>query len=104
MGDDSSVDRVVAALSALSRTAGPGAQLPSTRQIARDSGTGPVTVQRALRRLVAQGVVETRVGIGTFVAAKPAPDRADTAWQDVALGPDPVDFGPLRRMLESAVP
>lgn len=95
---------MVARISAISRTLGPGAKLPSTRAIARELAAGPVTVQRALQRLVAQGLVDTRPGIGTFVAAKPAPVRADTGWQDVALGAHTVDVGPLRTMLESGVP
>ena len=47
----------------------------------------PVTVAEAIRRLVAQGVVETRPGRGTFVAARPAAARTtDLSWQTVALG------------------
>ncbi|GIF71620.1 transcriptional regulator [Asanoa siamensis] len=49
----------------------------------------PVTVAEAVRHLVAQGVVETRPGRGTFVAPKGATRRPspDLAWQTVALGP-----------------
>jgi DNA-binding transcriptional MocR family regulator len=104
MSDDSSVDRVAAHVEAAARASGPGGRLPSTRSIGRDLAVGPVTVQRALQRLVAQGLVETRPGIGTFVSARPALGRADTGWQDVALGGHPVDVGPLRTMLESGVP
>lgn len=65
----------------------PGTRLPSTRAIAAEHGVGPVTVQTALRILVAEGLVETRPGSGTYVAA--TPQRAtsgDTAWQSTALG------------------
>ncbi len=48
----------------------------------------PTTVQRAMSRLAAEGVVEPRPGVGTFVpqstaAPSPAPDLS---WQQVALG------------------
>nr|GID84747.1 transcriptional regulator [Actinoplanes derwentensis] len=50
----------------------------------------PVTIAAAIRRMVAEGLVETRSGQGTFVAARPAaPDDSppDLSWQTVALGP-----------------
>jgi DNA-binding transcriptional MocR family regulator len=52
-------------------------------------------VQRALDLLVAQGIVETRPGIGSFAAESRSVARADTAWQDVALGPSRVDAATL---------
>lgn len=65
----------------------PGGRLPPTRRIAAEWGAGPVTVQRAMRMLVAEGLVETRPGAGNFVRpARPAA-RADHAWQTTALGP-----------------
>jgi Predicted transcriptional regulators len=44
-----------------------GAQLPSVRDFAIDSGVNPNTVQRAYRELEETGVVEKRRGQGTFV-------------------------------------
>ncbi len=56
----------------------------------RELRVSPVTVQRALDRLVRDGILETRPGQGTFASGPPeaayAPP-ADTAWQSVALGP-----------------
>ena len=72
----------------------------------------PVTVQRVLAALAAEGILEPRPGRGTFVARKAAPeppaDAADLAWQEVALGGDGVDAGGLDELLrlpaEDAIP
>lgn len=45
-----------------------------------------MTVQKALRTLVGQGVVESRPGVGTFVRAIPAVRPHDYGWQTAALG------------------
>lgn len=47
---------------------------------------GPVTVQSALRALAAKGLVESRVGVGSFVRARPSIRTRDYGWQTVALG------------------
>lgn len=64
-----------------------GGRLPPTRRIAADAGASPVTVQRAVRVLVAEGLVETRPGAGNFVRGAPPAARADHSWQTTALGP-----------------
>ena len=46
----------------------PGARLPSSRQLAQDLRVARNTVEGALARLVAEGLVERRVGSGTRVA------------------------------------
>ncbi|PRX13864.1 DNA-binding transcriptional MocR family regulator [Actinoplanes italicus] len=49
-----------------------------------------MTVAAAIRQLVVDGLVETRSGRGTFVAARPEATSApppDLSWQTVALGP-----------------
>jgi DNA-binding transcriptional MocR family regulator len=45
----------------------------------------PVTVQRALRALAGQGLIESRPGVGTFVRAVRTARPADYGWQTAAL-------------------
>jgi GntR family transcriptional regulator len=52
----------------LSGAVGEGEALPSVRAIAADLSVNPLTVGRAYDMLVALGVVETRRGLGMFVA------------------------------------
>jgi GntR family transcriptional regulator len=47
----------------------PGDALPAARQIAAELKVNQNTVQHAIRTLVAEGVIETRRGLGAFVAA-----------------------------------
>ena len=72
------------------RTRPAGTRLPSTRSLATEHHVGPVTVQQALQLLVADGLVETRPGVGTFVAAARQARPADVSWQTTALGPSEV--------------
>jgi len=53
----------------LKQTAPDGAALPSVRSIAADLSVNPLTVTRAYDSLVDLGVVESRRGMGMFVAA-----------------------------------
>ncbi|WP_149179530.1 PLP-dependent aminotransferase family protein [Streptomyces sp. TRM49041] len=85
MYDDSS-SRIVAGLHKWIATAVPGARLPSTRVLVAQYGASPVTVQKALRTLAAQGVVESRPGVGTFVRAIRVARPNDYGWQTAALG------------------
>jgi GntR family transcriptional regulator len=50
---------------------GPGATLPSVRDLAREQRINPNTVAKAYQRLAAAGIVEARRGEGTFVAERP---------------------------------
>ena len=52
----------------LSDSAKEGAALPSVRSIAADLSVNPLTVTRAYESLVNLGVVESRRGMGMFVA------------------------------------
>jgi len=49
----------------------PGDPLPSVRDLAREQRINPNTVARAYQRLAEAGILETRRGEGTFVAARP---------------------------------
>lgn len=66
-------------------TAPPGARLPSTRDLVAQHQASPVTIQKSLRELSRQGLVETRPGVGTFARRLRAPRPADYSWQTAAL-------------------
>ncbi|GAA1357152.1 GntR family transcriptional regulator [Streptomyces beijiangensis] len=69
-----------------------GERLPTVRQLASDLGLAPGTVARAYRELEATGLIRTRRGAGTRVAAPPeGPPR-----------PDPARLGALVRDFTSA--
>lgn len=65
----------------------------------------PVTVQRAIAALAAEGLVEPRPGRGTFVAERAGPSSAagppvaDLSWQEVALGGTRADAGGVDELL-----
>lgn len=83
-------------------TAPPGAQLPSTRALVARYGASPVTVQKALRTLSAQGMVESRSGVGTFVRAVRVARPHDYGWQTAALGSPDHRIPPLPTALRTA--
>jgi GntR family transcriptional regulator len=45
----------------------PGDRLPSIVSLAREHDLAPVTVRKAIKRLQDEGLIESRVGWGTFV-------------------------------------
>ena len=49
-----------------------GRRLPTTRELVARYSASPVTVQRVIRRLASEGLVETRPGAGNFVARRTA--------------------------------
>ena len=51
---------------------GPGAQLPTVRQMAVDLQVNANTVARVYSELERAGVIETRRGVGSFISATPA--------------------------------
>ncbi|MEV4619581.1 PLP-dependent aminotransferase family protein [Asanoa sp. NPDC049573] len=88
MNDDNAAGRVIQDLRAAAARSEAGARLPSVRELTARHHASPVTVAAAIRHLVAEGVVETRSGRGTFVASRDVPPPApDLSWQTVALGP-----------------
>ncbi|MDX1501353.1 MAG: GntR family transcriptional regulator [Thermoanaerobaculia bacterium] len=60
-------DRVVARV--LEGTLAEGDPLPSVRTVAAEYRINPITVLKGYQELVAEGVVETRRGLGMFVKA-----------------------------------
>ena len=87
----------------------PGTRLPATRELARDLGLARITVTTAYAELEADGLVEGRVGAGTFVLPPPpraaplsARENAWPPWQlslaaaaptgPVVYGPDVIDL------------
>ena len=51
----------------------PGARIPSVRAMAESMGVSKSTVVEAYGRLVAEGIVQPRLGSGFYVAAPLAP-------------------------------
>lgn len=64
-----------------------GERLPATRTLARETGVSRTTAIDAIDRLVAEGMLESRVGAGTFVSdtldnQRPAPRPRQAAQSD----------------------
>lgn len=90
MNDDSAVGRVIRDLRGRATGAPAGTRLPSVRELIAGHHVSPLTVQRAIRALVAEGIVDAHPGRGTYVAARiAAAATPDLSWQTVALGPRP---------------
>ncbi|MFG1702296.1 PLP-dependent aminotransferase family protein [Nonomuraea sp. M3C6] len=104
MDNDSSIAQIAAILREEADRLGPGARLPSSREIMRRHNVSPVTVSRAIGQLAAEGRVVTKPGSGAFVAHRVsrAKDAADVSWQTVALGDRVVDDGPVAALLGAA--
>ena len=64
----------------------PGDQLPAEDQLAAETGASLGTVQRALRSLVAMGVVERHHGKGTFVSGARAQEQQLLHFRFMAEG------------------
>jgi DNA-binding transcriptional MocR family regulator len=94
-------ERIAADLRRRAERAKPGTRLPSVRDLSTEHRASPVTVQRALARVAAEGVVVAYPGRGTFVAEQASQSRepADYGWQSIALGGRGVDAGGLDRVL-----
>src|SRR4051794_19596196 len=79
----------------------PGDRLPSERDLARALGVGRASVREALAALSNQGLLETRPGSGSFVAADaPALVRSGP---DLPHDASPSDLLEARALLEPAV-
>ena len=56
----------------------PGDRMPATRTLAQEIGVSRTTVIDAIDRLIAEGLLEARVGAGTFVSES-SPGAAHSA-------------------------
>ncbi|MDX6666342.1 MAG: hypothetical protein QOG68_2548 [Solirubrobacteraceae bacterium] len=94
-------ERVSTALRDLAQRLPADARLPSVRELMREHGASPVTVQRAITQLAAEGLVVPRPGSGTFVARprSRAAREPDLGWQAVALGDQAADSSDLMELL-----
>jgi DNA-binding transcriptional MocR family regulator len=99
--DDDSSSRIAAGLRSWLATAPAGARLPSTRALVAQHRVSPVTVQKALRDLTRQGLVESRPGVGTFARAVRTARPADYGWQTAALGTPRLRGGGLSTALRT---
>ncbi|HYI17497.1 MAG TPA: GntR family transcriptional regulator, partial [Solirubrobacteraceae bacterium] len=109
MLDDNTTTAVLEELEAAVAAGRPGDRLPSVRELMGRHGVGPVTVQRAVHRLTARGLVDARPGRGTFVAAgRGGEERSsgppDHGWQTVALGAGRLDVLDLEHLLRPPPP
>src|SRR5690606_676358 len=69
---------------------GPGERLPATRTLARELGVSRNTVVDAFERLAAEGLVDSRVGAGTYVTEtlrRTAPRGRPPGAVDKSAGP-----------------
>ena len=64
----------------------PGERLPSERELGERLGVSRATVRRALGELGAQGLVESQVGRGSFVAAGPIGEAPNALMSFTELG------------------
>ncbi|MGW6502164.1 aminotransferase-like domain-containing protein [Nonomuraea angiospora] len=104
MDNDSSIAQIAAILREEAGRLGPGARLPSSREIMRRHNVSPVTVSRAIGQLAAEGRVVARPGNGVFVTPQvaAAQEAVDLSWQTVALGDRVVDEKPVATLLGTA--
>jgi DNA-binding FadR family transcriptional regulator len=77
----------------------PGERLPSERDLARALGVGRASVREALAALANQGLLETRPGSGSFVAADARAHAGEPGTHDAA----PSDLLEARALLEPQV-
>ena len=76
-----------------------GERLPSERQLAARFGVSRPTIREALSALESRGLVETRVGSGTFVADREAIAEAP----EVPSEDSPAEFMETRLLVEVAI-
>ena len=103
MTDDSSIATLVDRIKGRAAQLRPGDALPSTRVLIEEYRVSPVTVSRALSVLVAEGLVVTRPGAGTYVTGRRSQtptNEADLAWQAGPLSDRTVDTSRLASLVQ----
>ncbi|WP_426302711.1 PLP-dependent aminotransferase family protein [Arthrobacter sp. R-11] len=101
MNNDSS-SRIATRLREWISGAPPGSRLPSTRALVAQYQASPVTVQKVLRTLAGQGLIESRPGVGTFVRAVRTARPSDYGWQTAALGSPQAQLRPVSAAMRTA--
>ncbi|TXK16024.1 GntR family transcriptional regulator [Microbacterium wangchenii] len=93
-------DQIRERLEALAVRLGPGATLPSDRQLADHFGVARMTVRTEIKRLAIDGVLEVEHGRGTFVARAP---RLAPEWgTSYTVAARAANGNPSSTLLESA--
>ncbi|RMR06344.1 FadR/GntR family transcriptional regulator [Pseudomonas syringae group genomosp. 3] len=77
-----------------------GEKLPTEQVIIRESGVSRTVVREAMSRLQAEGLVETRHGIGTFVVDASQPGHSSQDQSSIGTPGDAVSIIELRLSLE----
>ncbi len=78
----------------------PGTQLPTEKSLCERFGVSRAVVREAISRLKAEGCVETRQGLGAFVAANPGEGSFRLDGDTVSAGDEAADILELRCMVE----
>ena len=79
----------------------PGDRLPSERDLCKCFGVGRTSVREALKPLIAMGLLEGRVGSGTFVAAEMGQFQKPLEWGLLGDLSGQDDLVETRHMLET---
>ncbi|MDZ7379075.1 MAG: GntR family transcriptional regulator, partial [candidate division KSB1 bacterium] len=72
-----------------------GVRVPSTRDLARQTGLSRNTINLAYERLIAEGYLETREGVGTFVTRHLPEDALRRRESDLDVSANSPHAAPL---------
>src|SRR5688500_408572 len=86
MDEDNAALRVIADLRAAARAGRAGDRMPSVRDLMARHRAARATVEQAIQRVAAEGVVDVRPGRGSDIAHRAPVTSQDLSWQAVALG------------------